>query len=179
MPNIIRGTLFEGGRVVSDSWFAVADQAELDALAPEVDVIVPVALWHANQEALNARPGSVGLAVRPDDDVYELRGKVARFELIAIQFPAFTDGRGFSSARLLRERLGFVGELRAVGDILPDQIFYLLRCGFNAFAPREAAHVQDILRAYTTFHEAYQRSVERPTPLFRRRAQAAAALESV
>lgn len=179
MPNIVRGTLFEGGRIVSDSWLVAIDQAELDALAPEVDVMVPLALWRANQEALDARPGSIGLIVAPSDNVFDLRDKTSCFDLIAVQFPAFTDGRGFSSARLLRERLGFVGELRAVGDILPDQIFYLLRCGFNAFAPREAAHIENILRAYTTFHEAYQRSVERPTPLFRRRAQAAAALESL
>jgi len=177
MPNIVRGAFFEGGLRDSDSWAAVSDRSELEALEPRMPVIVPLAFWRANEDLLNAREGALGLLLRPDDDVFELREKTARFALISIQFPTFTDGRGFSAARLLRERLGFRGELRAVGDILPDQVFYLLRCGFDAFAPHDEAHIENMLRAYTTFREAYQSSVERPMPLFRRRAQALSDLE--
>lgn len=177
MPNIVRGAFFEGGSRDSDSWVAVSDQPELEAVEPHVPVIVPLVFWRTNEDLLNAREGSLGLLLEPDDDVFELRGKTSRFALISIHFPTFTDGRGYSLARLLRERLGFRGELRAVGDILPDQVFYLLRCGFDAFAPHDEAHIENMLRAYTTFREGYQSSVERPTPLFRRRAQALSDLE--
>jgi uncharacterized protein (DUF934 family) len=93
-------------------------------------------------------------------------GSAARVE---VNFPHFADGRGYSIARLLRERYGYEGELRAVGDVLRDQIFYLSRCGFDAFLLREDQDPADALAAFNDFSEAYQASVERPEPLFRRR----------
>jgi uncharacterized protein (DUF934 family) len=96
--------------------------------------------------------------------------------LIAIDFPTFVDGRGYSSARLVRERLGYRGELRAVGDILRDQVFYLLRCGFDSLLLREDQDVDAALAAFGDFIEVYQRAVDRPVPLFARRGAALAAL---
>ena len=93
----------------------------------------------------------------------------ARLPLIAIDFPKFTDGRGLSGARLLRERYGFRGELRAIGDIQRDQLFDLARCGFDAFVLREGEDAEAALAAFNTFSDAYQTSVDRPAPLFRRR----------
>ena len=86
-----------------------------------------------------------------------------------VNFPQFTDGRGYSIARLLRERYGWRGELRAIGDVLRDQLFYLSRCGFDAFALRDDQDPHAALTAFDDFSEAYQASVERPQPLFRRR----------
>jgi len=109
------------------------------------------------------------LRLEPGDDpakVAERLGAVARVE---VNFPKFTDGRGYSIARLLRERHGYQGELRAVGDVLRDQIFYLARCGFDAFLLREDQDAGEALSAFNDFSEAYQASVERPEPLFRRR----------
>ena len=89
--------------------------------------------------------------------------------MVAIAFPVFTDGRGYSLARLVRERLGFRGELRAVGDVQRDQIFYLLRCGFDAFALGAGKQLDEALGAFEDFTEAYQAGADQPIPLYRRR----------
>lgn len=89
--------------------------------------------------------------------------------MIAVNFPAFTDGRGFSSARLLRERYGYKGEIRAIGDVLRDQLFFMRRCGFDAYAIRADRSPEDALVSLDDFSEVYQTSVEQPLPLFRRR----------
>ncbi len=109
------------------------------------------------------------LRLEPGDDpagVADRLGGVARVE---VNFPKFTDGRGYSIARLLRERYGYRGELRAVGDVLRDQIFYLSRVGFDGFLLREDQDLEESLGALNDFSEAYQASAERPQPLFRRR----------
>jgi len=107
--------------------------------------------------------------LEPDHEPADLREDLSRLSLIAIRFPVFTDGRGYSIARLLRERYGYTGELRAVGDIMRDQLFYLSRVGFDAFLLREGEVAEEALAAFDSFSEAYQASVERPSPLFRRR----------
>jgi len=94
------------------------------------------------------------------------------FGLVAVAFPHFTDGRGYSIARLLRERYGWRGELRAVGDIQRDQLHYLARCGCDAFLLRDGEDVESALTAFRDFSDAYQAAVDQPLPLFRRRASA-------
>ena len=94
-------------------------------------------------------------------------------KVIAIEFRTFNDGRGYSTARLLRERYGWRGELRAVGDVLRDQIFYLARCGFDAFELQDGQDVDAVLAAFNDFSERYQASVDQPLPLFRRRESSA------
>jgi uncharacterized protein (DUF934 family) len=89
--------------------------------------------------------------------------------LVAIRFPHFTDGRGYSTARLLRERYGYAGELRATGDVARDQLFCLSRVGFDTFELREGEDVGAALAAFGDFSEAYQSSVAQPQPLSRRR----------
>ena len=89
--------------------------------------------------------------------------------LIALDFPVFTDGRHFSSARLLRERFGYKGEVRAIGDVLRDQLFFMQRCGFDAMAVRADCDAEDALLGLSGFSVVYQTSVEQPQPLFRRR----------
>jgi uncharacterized protein (DUF934 family) len=89
--------------------------------------------------------------------------------LIALCFPVFSDGRAYSSARELRQNMGYAGEIRAIGDVLRDQLFYMHRCGFNAFALRDDQDLELALSAFADFREGYQASVDRPDPLFRRR----------
>lgn len=136
----------------------------LDGRAPVVAVdvgadFVPLAAWQGEPRVL----------LGPADEPGALAGRIAGIEAIAIDFPQFTDGRGFSTARLLRERHGYRGELRAVGEVLRDMLFYLSRCGFDAFLLKGENEPQAALRALFDFSEAYQASVERPQPLFRRR----------
>jgi uncharacterized protein (DUF934 family) len=109
------------------------------------------------------------LRLEPADDPAKFADRLGAVARIEVHFPSFTDGRGYSIARLLRERHGYDGELRAVGDVQRDQLFYLARCGFDAFLLRKDEDAEDARAAFDDFSEAYQASVERPQPLFRRR----------
>jgi uncharacterized protein (DUF934 family) len=158
--------LLRAREVVQDRWQRVGCD---DPVASDADVLVPLARWQKEREALLARPARVGVLLGPADDPAALAGDLDRLALIAVDFPHFTDGRGYSIARLLRERHGYEGELRAVGDVLRDQVFYLKRVGFDAFALRADQDPEDAKKALDDFSEAYQTSVDRPQPLFRRR----------
>ena len=161
-------TLIKGRRVIPDSWRLLeADAAEVPG---EGDVIMPLALWQAQRLQLLARPARLGLRLEPNEDPAAIAGDVGLFGVIAVNFPKFGDGRGYSTARLLRERYGYKGELRAIGDVLRDHLSFMASCGFDAFALRDDQDPQEALAAFDDFTEAYQASVERPMPLFRRRA---------
>ncbi|MGH8686957.1 MAG: DUF934 domain-containing protein [Burkholderiales bacterium] len=120
-------------------------------------------------EKPSSAPEAPALRLEPTDDPASYAGRLGSAERVEVNFPKFTDGRGYSIARLLRERHGYRGEIRAVGDIQRDQVFYLSRVGFDAFLLREGEDADDALAALGDFSEAYQASVERPQPLFRRR----------
>lgn len=157
--------------VVEDRWALLAAAAHIDDV-PSGPAIVPLALWLTSRERLSARR-DIGVWLKPADDPAALADDVGRLPLIAIEFPQFGDGRGYSTARLLREKYRFTGELRAVGDILRDQIYFLWQCGFDTFALRTGRDVADALAAFADFTDNYQATVVRPLPLFRRRLQAA------
>ena len=114
-------------------------------------------------------PEAPALRLEPTDDPAGFAERLGAAARVEVNFPKFSDGRGYSIARLLRERHGYRGELRAVGDIQRDQLFYLSRVGFDAFQLREGEDADEALAALRDFSEAYQASVERPQPLFRRR----------
>jgi uncharacterized protein (DUF934 family) len=154
--------------VIQDNW-QLLEQESAGALPSGGDVIVPLGLWVSEREAMSRRSGRIGVWLETDADPESIVPDLARFDVIAIRFAAFADGRGYSLARLLRERHGYSGELRAIGDVLRDQIYYLSRCGFDAFALRADQDPEQALSALNDFSEAYQVSVERPDPLFRRR----------
>ena len=155
-----------------DSWQLLKPAAE--GAWPQIplagDIIVPLALWREHRDVLLFRVGRLGVWLEPEQDPALVAGDFAHLSLLAVNFPHFTDGRGYSIARLLRERHGWRGELRAIGDILRDQLGYLARCGFDAWALRADQDARAALKAFDDFSEAYQASVERPLPLFRRRA---------
>ena len=169
MSKLIEGSIAEGGRIVDDTWTAVDTAEALQSVSADVAVLVPLALWKTERVALLTRTAPLGVRLEANDDPAEVADDIARLALIAIDFPKFTDGRGYSIARLLRERYGYRGTLRAVGDVLHDQLFYMLRCGFDSFAMKHEALIADALAAYRVFSEGYQTSVDRPVPLFKRR----------
>jgi uncharacterized protein (DUF934 family) len=109
------------------------------------------------------------LRLEPADDPAAFAHRLGAVSRVEVNFPNFTDGRGYSTARLLRERYGYDGELRAIGDVQRDQLFNLARCGFDAFLLRKDEDADEALAAFDDFSETYQASAEQPQPLFRRR----------
>ena len=157
--------------IVEDAWLLlrVASDGALPELPAQGDVIVPLTLWQTQRDVLLARKSKLGVWLAPSDEPEAVAANLDKFAVIAVDFPQVTEGRGYSSARLLRERYKYAGEVRAIGDVLQDQIFYLHRCGFNAFAVRADKDIESALKALDDFSETYQVSVEQPQPLFRRR----------
>ncbi|MDB5812240.1 MAG: oxidoreductase [Betaproteobacteria bacterium] len=163
-------TIIRQRQVVADNWQLLKPAADGSIAIPAAgDVIVPLRAWREQRATLLARTARLGVWLENTDDPAVLADDLQHFALIAVNFPQFADGRGYSTARLLRERFNWRGELRAIGDILRDQLFYLFRCGFDSYALRADQDANAALTAFDDFSEAYQSSVERPQPLFRRR----------
>ncbi|HEY9037191.1 MAG TPA: DUF934 domain-containing protein [Pseudomonadales bacterium] len=135
---------------------------------PSGQIIVPLGYWLAQQDILSQR-ADTAVWIDSDEGPEALAGQLSSLPLIAIHFPAFADGRGYSTARILRDRMGYHGELRAFGDVMRDQLFYLQRCGFNSFAIREDRSAEDALAGLGDFSVSYQGASDNPDPLFRRR----------
>ena len=165
-------TLIDRHGVRADDW-RLHEQPD-DQVPADAALLVPLQAWLAHRDTLRTRHARLGVLLAPSDDPAELAADLDALQLVAVGFPAFTDGRGYSIARLLRERHGWRGELRAVGEVLRDQLFYMSRCGFDSFALAEGEPAQEALRHFTTFSEPYQGAVDRG-PLFARRPAAAAA----
>jgi uncharacterized protein (DUF934 family) len=168
MPPLIRN-----GALVEDDWSLRRELSSLSDLASGTREIVPLAFWLANRNTLLAR-GDVGVWLAPDADPEALSADVVGLPLVAVDFPAFTDGRGYSIGRLLRDRYGFKGELRAIGDILRDQLFALAECGFDAFAIRADRDAAAALAGLADFASIYATTSRTPQPWFRRRQEASA-----
>jgi uncharacterized protein (DUF934 family) len=153
--------------VEADDWTLLA----AGAAWPETGrLIVPLADALGNPVAVDRR-AQIGLLLAADDDPHAAVPLFAHVALIAVQFPKFTDGRGYSTATLLRTRLGWRGELRAVGDVLHDQLLLLARVGFDSFALRAGRDPQAALRAFDAFTDSYQAAAFPHQPWFRRRIQ--------
>ena len=116
-------------------------------------------------------PDEKVVRLEPTDDPGAVAGELATASRVEVNFPKFGDGRGFSIGRLLRERYGYKGELRAVGEVVRDHLFYMESCGFDAFLLREGEDAEEALEGFEDFSESYSASVARPQPLFRRRGQ--------
>ena len=106
--------------------------------------------------------------IEPGDDARELVPHLERLALVEVNFPAFGDGRGYSSARILREA-GYEGELRAVGDVLVDQLAYMRRCGFDAFEPDQQLDMDDVEAAFDRWPDVYQKAADTRTPIWAKR----------
>lgn len=159
MPRIIKN-----GDIVMDDWLMFSGEGT--SLAPPAGkVILPLDIWQERNSGAN----NVGVCIDGDTDLEPIGTALARLPLIAVKFPAFMDGRGFSTGRLLRERYQFQGELRAIGHFIRDQLCYLQRCGFSAFQFDEDEDLEAALESLNDFQEYYQAAVNEPLPLFRRR----------
>lgn len=174
--------LIKNRRIVTDSWLLLDGERWLrageDGFVPDFPVaaalIVPVALWRGRRGELLDRGGPLGVRLDGGDAPEIIAADLRHFDLVAVEIRQFSDGRAHTLGRLLRERYGFRGELRAAGDVLRDQLLSLEQCGFDAFALRGDQDANETLLAFNDFTEAYQASVTQPAPLFRRRAVAVA-----
>ena len=156
--------------VVSDDWTVLRlseNETPESVTVPAGKIIVPLKVWQVQRAQLQSR-AELGVWLASSERPEELKGEMEKFNVIAVDFPKFADGRGYSIAYNLRSRLGYVGELRAIGDVLRDQLFYMQRVGFDAFAPRPDKNIHDALKGLTDFSETYQISVDQKLPLFRR-----------
>ncbi|VCU70384.1 hypothetical protein PIGHUM_02456 [Pigmentiphaga humi] len=159
-------TLVRPHGLEADTWQRF-EPTEAQALPPDDgDWLVPLAVWRAAHAELRGRRRPVGVLLAPADDPLELAeaGRIDEqgLALIAVDFPVYTDGRGYSIAYMLRTRLGWQGELRAVGDVLIDTIHYQARAGFDSFAVKPGHDPEQALKAFGTFTAAYQRSYSTP-----------------
>ena len=162
--------IIKNGQIIDETWQLLPKDASLDDIRNSGDIIVPLALWVEHDRALLARDGGLGVWLDAGEEIEEIADQLQHLQVIALNFPAFTDGRHYSTAYLLRTRYGYRGEVRAIGDVLRDQLFALRRVGFDAFALRADKDPQDALQSFADFAEVYQASADQPLPLFRRRA---------
>lgn len=167
MPDLI--TL--DGSIRNDDWAVVPRPADGDSLAvPEGQrSLIPADLWLAGYEHYAGRE-DIGVWFDSHEEPEVLAGKVNELPVIAVNFPKFSDGRGYSIARLLRERFGYNNELRAIGDVLLDQLQFMKRCGFDTFALREDKDITKAAKCLNFFSQGYQAATDTDEPLFRRRA---------
>ncbi|MEI9989947.1 MAG: DUF934 domain-containing protein [Rhizomicrobium sp.] len=136
---------------------SVSDDA---ALPQDGGAVVSLARFIKDRETLLARNAPIGVRLKPDESPEGLGPDLERLSLVAIEFPKFADGRGFSWARMLRTRLDYKGEVRAVGDYIYDQIAYLVRVGFDAFDPTHPLTPDDFNRALAEMTNVYQPSTD-------------------
>ncbi len=165
--------LIKNGAAAVDTWktleLAEGETPESVAL-PAGEVIFPLAVWQARKAEITGRE-KIGLLLQPADAVEDVAADLGQFAVIAVNFPKFVDGRGYSTASLLRQRYGYTGELRAVGDVLHDQLFFMQRVGFDAYAFKDGKDLAYALEAgFKSFRDAYQGATTELQPFFRRRA---------
>jgi uncharacterized protein (DUF934 family) len=161
----------KAGNIVEDQYVRVEDDAPLP---DDVPVLLTAARFLADARELTERDAPVGVIWPNDRRVAELAPWIDRLALIALIFPKFKDGRAYSQARLLRERCGFRGELRATGEVLRDQFQFLLRSGFDAFEVKKQADAAVFAEAAARFSVFYQPSADGRLPALRRRLQSVA-----
>ncbi len=165
MPEVIH----KDGSIRTDSWVVVARPEDGDSLEiPKQPALIPADLWVAGQEHFKGRD-DIGVWFDSHDEPEILAGRLDQLPLIAVNFPKFVDGRGYSIARLLRERFGYTGELRAIGDVLLDQLYYMKRCGFDSYVLRADKDITKAPQCLNVFSQGYQAATDTDIPLFRRR----------
>lgn len=171
MNNLIRLNASGAELVQDDPWTLALESIDADGTLQ----ILSLDAWLAAQptEVLNGHTVSKdAICLQPDDDAIRLQHYLSVLPLIAVLFPDFRDGRGYSQAYLLRTRIGWQGELRAVGDVLRDQLSHLYQCGFNEFAIRADKSAADALKGLGGTSVLYGRSAVEPRPLYRHRGDA-------
>ena len=158
--------LIKDGALTDNTWLRVTP--EDDGIPANGDIIVSLSCWQEQKEALKNRAGKVAVCLEPGQEPAEIAADLADLPMVAINFPVFADGRGYSYARELRTRYGYQGEIRAIGDVLQDQLFYMWRCGFNAFDIRADRDAAEALKGLNDFTVTYQGDARDPRPIYRR-----------
>jgi uncharacterized protein (DUF934 family) len=163
--------LIKNGSLTDNHWtiLKVASGPEVLQAAPGKSFIVPLQFWKKYQDEIQDYNGNIAVWLDSDERPEQIGERLQKLQLIALNFPLFTDGRSYSNARELRQRFEFKGEIRAIGDVLRDQLYFMSRCGFDAFDLRQDQDPQLCLQAFSDFKTAYQSSIAEPDPLFRRR----------
>jgi uncharacterized protein (DUF934 family) len=151
---------------IDDAFVALGDE---DAVPEAGGVILSLTRFQAEGAALLDAGRQVGVRIEPHEEVEALAYDLARLSVVALAFPKFRDGRAYTSARLLRERLGFTGQVRAVGDVLREQAGVMVRCGFDAFEPADGATPADWAQAANRFRHVYQRAADARAAAFQER----------
>ncbi|MGB3808896.1 MAG: DUF934 domain-containing protein [Parvibaculum sp.] len=144
--------LIKDGTFVADAWTTVAD----DAPIPDGPIIVSLDRWKKEQNALLARGGKLGIRLKSGEEPALIADHLDSFDVVALEFPAYRNGRAFSYARILRERYDYKGEVRAVGAVLRDQFYFLVRCGFDALEVRDNITAEIYKESIGTFSHGYQ-----------------------
>jgi uncharacterized protein (DUF934 family) len=164
MPTLIK---LQGGRMVlaNDAYTHVDDDQDL----PPGDVIISLTRFQADGERLLAEGRSVGVRLEAGEAAEALAYDLPRLALVALAYPKFRDGRQYSNARILRERYGFKGEIRAVGDVLREQAGFMVRCGVDAFEPADGSTPEQWEHVTRRFRHVYQRAADTRTPAFAER----------
>ena len=166
MPDVITSD----GSIRPDDWVVVPRPADGESLdIPEQPALIPADLWLAGKEHFEDRD-DIGVWLDSHEEPEILAGVVNELPVIAVNFPKFSDGRGYSIARLLQERLSYRNELRAVGDVLLDQLQFMKRCGFDTYVLRADKDIHKAARCLNFFTQGYQAATDTDEPLFRRRA---------
>ena len=140
-------------QAVQDGFVRLGDE---DALPAEGGVCVSLARFEAERDALLARSGALGVWLASDESPTALEADLGSIELMALDFPVFSDGRAFSSARLLRERFGFTGQVRAIGDVLCEQLPFMIRSGFDAFEMQSETALEEFRAVVGEVRVVYQ-----------------------
>jgi uncharacterized protein (DUF934 family) len=149
--------LIKDDQFIHNAFVHVADEQA----APDGPIVVSLKRWQAERHALMARNAPLGIRLTSDQSPEALGADVHHFALVELEFPKFRDGRGYSWARLLRQRLGYQGEIRAVGDVLRDQWLFMNRCGVDAFEVRPGTRLEDFRLALAEQTVFYQSAADR------------------
>ncbi|PKM22007.1 MAG: oxidoreductase [Gammaproteobacteria bacterium HGW-Gammaproteobacteria-14] len=157
--------LIKDGALAENDWTRVGAE---DSIPASGNIIVSLAAWQEQKVSLRNHDGQVAVCLEPGEEPEQIADDLADLPMIAIHFPAFADGRGYSYARELRTRYNYKGEIRAIGDVLQDQLFYLWRCGFNAFDIRADRDATAALKGLTDFTVTYQGDARDPRPVYQR-----------
>ena len=145
--------LLKDGKLIDDPWVHVADEVAVPSSGP---VIVGLKRWREERESLIKRKDPVGVRLRSDHTAGDVAGDLEHLGVVALAFPVFKDGRAYSNARRLRERHGYTGEIRAIGNVLRDQYLFMRRCGFDALEVKESETEKDWHEATNAITVAYQ-----------------------
>ena len=163
--------LIKHGAIVHDDWTLVKEATDPGILhiTQDRNLIVPIKFWNMYKPEIENYLGNITIWLDSDEVLDEIKEELNTFPLIALNFPVFSDGRPYTTARELRQSRKFVGEIRAVGDVLRDQIFYMHQCGFDSFLLRHDQDPESCIRALDDFKANYQSTAIEEKPLFRRR----------